>query len=69
MKKVTFEGWKNCIEMTSGDFRIIITTEIGPRVMGGFVGDSANIFNVDPAEAGSAKKTILAKWKKLVLNK
>ena len=52
MKKVTFEGWKNCIEMTSGDFRIIITTEIGPRVMGGFVGDSANIFNVDPALAG-----------------
>ena len=48
MKKVTFEGWKNCIEMTSGDFRIIITTEIGPRVMGGFVGNSANIFNVDP---------------------
>jgi hypothetical protein len=52
MKKVTFEGWKNCIEMTSGDFRIIITTEIGPRVMGGFVGNSANIFNVDPELAG-----------------
>ena len=30
---------------------------------------SLKIINVDPAEAGNAKKTILAKWKKLVLNK
>ena len=30
---------------------------------------SLKILNVDPAEAGNAKKTILAKWKKLVLNK
>jgi len=30
---------------------------------------SLKIFNVDPSEAGNAKKTILAKWKKLVLNK
>ena len=52
MKKVTFEGWKDCIELTSGDFRLIVTTEIGPRVMGGFIGDSQNIFNVDPRYAG-----------------
>ncbi|MBO7146339.1 MAG: hypothetical protein J6W81_01165 [Lentisphaeria bacterium] len=60
MKKITFEGWKNCVEMVSGDFRIVITTEIGPRVIGGFVGDSANIFNVDPALAGTsgAKKWV-----------
>jgi len=30
---------------------------------------SLKIFNVDPSEAGNAKKTILSKWKKLVLNK
>ena len=55
MKKVTFQNWENCIEMTSGDFRIIITTDVGPRVMGGFVGDNPhNIFNVDPALAGTS---------------
>lgn len=55
MKKVTFEGWENCIEMVSGDFRIIITTAIGPRVMGGFVGSNPhNIFKVDPALAGTS---------------
>ena len=52
MKKVTFEGWKNCVELVSGDFKLIVTTEIGPRVMGGFVGASKNIFNVNPKLAG-----------------
>ena len=52
MKKVTFEGWKNCIELNSGDFKLIVSTEVGPRVMGGFVGDSQNIFFVDPRFAG-----------------
>ena len=54
MKKVTFEGWKNCVELQSGDFKLIVTTEIGPRVMGGFIGDSKNIFNVDPKLAGKS---------------
>ena len=59
MKKVTFEGWKNCVELTSGDFRLIVATGIGPRVMGGFIGDSRNIFYVDPKLAG---KTGGDKW-------
>lgn len=59
MKKVTFEGWNDCIELSSGDFKLIVTTEIGPRVMGGFLGDSQNIFNVDPRFAG---KTGGDKW-------
>ncbi len=54
MKKVEFEGWKNCVELTSGDFRLIVTTEVGPRVIGGFVGSSRNIFHVDPALAGTS---------------
>ncbi|MBR2364985.1 MAG: hypothetical protein IKA79_07275 [Lentisphaeria bacterium] len=55
MKKVSFMGWENCIEMTSGNFRIIITTGVGPRVIGGFIGNNPhNIFNVDPALAGTS---------------
>ena len=38
MKKVAFQGWKNCVELKSGDFKLIVTTDVGPRVMGGFVG-------------------------------
>lgn len=53
MKKVAFEGWKNCIEITSGNFRIIVTTDVGPRIIGGFVGKNPNnIFNVDKKLAG-----------------
>jgi hypothetical protein len=54
MEKVEFKGWKNCVEMQSGDFRIIITTEIGPRVIGGFLGSSPNLFYVDESTAGDS---------------
>ena len=59
IKKVTFEGWENCVELVSGDFRIIVTTAIGPRVIAGYLGNSKNIFHVDPALAG---KTGGNKW-------
>ncbi len=48
MKKIAVAGHENCIEMVSGDFRIAVTTEVGPRVIGGFVGGSDNIFRVLP---------------------
>ena len=55
MKKIAFEKWENCIEMESGDFRIVITTDVGPRVIGGFAGNNPyNIFRVDPALAGTS---------------
>lgn len=52
MKKVSFKGWKNCVEMKSGDFKIVVTTEVGPRIIGGFIGGSENIFCVVPETAG-----------------
>jgi len=43
-EKFNFGGWKNCIHMTDGTAEIVITTDIGPRVVRfGFVGDD-NIF-------------------------
>ncbi len=55
MKKVAFQGWKNCVELKSGDFRLIVTTDVGPRVMGGFVGTNKhNIFHVDRDLAGTS---------------
>ena len=47
MKKITFQGWKNCIELTNGDFRIVVTTEIGPRIVGAFLGKGANLLYLD----------------------
>lgn len=52
IKKVSFQGWENCVELNSGDFKLIVTTDVGPRVIGGFLGNSENIFQVDPKLAG-----------------
>ncbi len=51
MKTVQFKGW-NCVEMQSGDFKILVTTNIGPRIIGGFLKNSDNIFYVDEKTAG-----------------
>ncbi len=50
--EVSFMGWENCLQLQSGDLRLIITTAIGPRIIGGFLGDRPNIFHVDPETAG-----------------
>jgi hypothetical protein len=58
MKKVAFKGWKNCVELVSGDFKIIVTTDVGPRFIAGFAGKNKhNIFCVkeDTAGTGGAK--------------
>ena len=31
-KRVEFMGWKNCIEISSGKLKLIVATEIGPRI-------------------------------------
>lgn len=53
MKTVPFAGWDKCVELISGDFKLIVTTEVGPRIIGGFLGDSENLFYLKPETAGS----------------
>ena len=55
MKTVQFKGWKKCIELKSGKFRLIVTTEVGPRIIGAFLGNSDNLVYVDPKTAGNTK--------------
>ena len=39
MEKVNYGGWPNCIKMTNGKMELIVTTDVGPRVIRlGFVG-------------------------------
>lgn len=59
-KTVSFEGWKNCIELKNGDFRLIVTTDIGPRIIGAFCGKGHNMMFVDPKTKG---KTGGKEWK------
>ena len=53
MKTVEFMGWKNCVEFNSGEFRLVVTTDVGPRIIGAFLGESDNLVYVNPETAGS----------------
>ncbi len=50
MKTTRVEMHDECVELVSGQFRIAVTTQVGPRVIGGYIGDSGNIFRVLPIE-------------------
>ncbi len=51
-EKVSYGGWPNCIRLTNGKIELIITTDVGPRVIRfGFVGGQ-NIFKEFPDQMG-----------------
>ncbi len=50
MRTATVEMHDECVELESGDFRLAVTTKVGPRVIGGFIAGSPNIFRVMPDE-------------------
>ncbi len=40
METVSYGGWPNCIRLTNGEVELIVTTDVGPRVIRyGFVGE------------------------------
>jgi hypothetical protein len=45
VKKITYKGWENCIELSNGTVSIIITTDMGPRIISyGFTGQANVLF-------------------------
>jgi len=49
---VNFEGWPNCIRLSNGQVELIITTDIGPRIIRfGYINEQ-NMFHVSPADKG-----------------
>jgi hypothetical protein len=54
---VTVGVHQKCVELVSGTFRLAVTTQVGPRIIGGFIDDSANIFAVLPPEPYKAAET------------
>jgi hypothetical protein len=60
MERVTYAGWNNCIRLENGKIDVVVTTEIGPRVMHcGFVGGQ-NLFKIFESDRG---KTGGGKWR------
>jgi hypothetical protein len=49
---VSFEGWPNCIRISNGSIELIVTTDVGPRIVRfGFI-DGDNLFYVSPEDKG-----------------
>ncbi len=54
IEAIPYGGWPNCYRMTNGDVELIVTTDVGPRVIHcGFVG-SQNLFYQREKEMGKA---------------
>jgi hypothetical protein len=52
MEIVYFEGWPNCIRLSNSEIELIITTDIGPRIIRcGYI-NKQNLFYVSDQEKG-----------------
>ncbi len=54
MEKVNFEGWPNCIRLFNKNIELIVTTDVGPRILRcGFI-DKPNLLYVSNQEKGKS---------------
>jgi hypothetical protein len=52
VEKITYGGWQNCYRLTNGVMELVVTADVGPRIIRcGFVGDS-NVFKEYPEMLG-----------------
>jgi len=59
IEKVPYAGWLNCYRMTNGAVEIVVTSDVGPRIMRyGFVGGQ-NLFKEYPESLGQSGE---AEW-------
>lgn len=52
IKEIDFLGWKNCVELTSGTLRMVVTTQVGPRIIHLSFVDNTNLLYQDPDTLG-----------------
>lgn len=56
IEKTAYDGWPNCYRVTNGEIELIVTTDIGPRVMRlGFVG-GRNVFKEFKDQLGKSRE-------------
>ena len=52
LELIDFGGWKNCIRISNADCELVVSTEVGPRILRfGFI-DGQNFFHLVPDDAG-----------------
>jgi hypothetical protein len=54
LETIEFEGWMDCLRLSNGDAEIVVTTQIGPRILRYGLPDGPNAFQVIPKTRGQA---------------
>jgi hypothetical protein len=53
VEKISYKGWQNCYRVNNGEAELIVTGDVGPRVIRfGFVGGQ-NLFKEYPEQLGA----------------
>ncbi|MBV8072841.1 MAG: hypothetical protein JO270_23260 [Acidobacteriaceae bacterium] len=54
IEKICYAGWPNCYRLSDGDTELVVTTDVGPRVIRfGFIGEQ-NLFAEMPDQLGKS---------------
>lgn len=53
IEKINYHGWKNSIQFIHGEFKLVVTTAVGPRIIFCGFKDGENLFYEHPQQAGS----------------
>src|SRR5580700_5433484 len=57
VEKTAYKGWANCYRVTNGEVELIVTSDVGPRIIRfGFVGGQ-NLFKEFPEQIGKTGET------------
>ncbi len=52
MEKIVYGGWPNCYRLTNGCVELIVTGDVGPRIIRFGFCDGENVFFENPGDAG-----------------
>ena len=52
IEKTSYQGWPNCYRVSNGEVELVITSDVGPRVIHLSVPGGENLFGVMPEQAG-----------------
>lgn len=59
-ENIKFAGWEDCVQITHQDLTLIVTTQVGPRIIYLSLKDKGNLLYVHPDQAGTTGGDI---WK------
>src|ERR1035437_2831795 len=54
MEKINFEGWPDCIRLFNREIELIITTDVGPRIIRCGYKNEPNLFYISEQEKGKS---------------